>query len=66
MLGMAAHDLRNPLGVIVGMVDILGEDLASTLSEENRNLLAAVAGSAESMVRLIDGMLPVPGEPKTS
>ncbi len=57
MLGMAAHDLRNPLGVVIGMVDLLAEELADALSEENRALLARVGGSAEYMLGLIDDML---------
>ena len=57
LLGMAAHDLRNPLGIIVGIVDLLGEELAPSLSEENRELLSRVARSAAYMVELIDDML---------
>ncbi len=41
ILGMAAHDLRNPLGIIVGMVDLLVEELGESLSAENRELLAS-------------------------
>jgi signal transduction histidine kinase len=57
MLGMAAHDLRNPLGVIAGLVDLLNEELADSLSAENRELLGRVAHSAEYMLGLIDDML---------
>jgi signal transduction histidine kinase len=57
MLGMAAHDLRNPLGNIVGIVDLLIEELGNTVSQENRELLTRVAGSAEFMQSLIDDML---------
>jgi len=57
LLGMAAHDLRNPLGVIVGVVDMLGEELADSLSAENRELFSRVASSAEYMLGLIDEML---------
>ena len=57
LLGMAAHDLRNPLGVIVGVMDLLGEELADSLSAENRELLSRVASSADYMLVLIDDML---------
>jgi len=57
LLGMAAHDLRNPLGIIVGVVDLLGAELADSLSEDNRELISLVASSAEYMLRLIDDML---------
>src|SRR5208283_5235042 len=56
LLGMAAHDLRNPLGIIVG-VDMLNEELADSLSAENHELLSRVASSAEYMLGLIDDML---------
>lgn len=57
ILGMAAHDLRNPLGVIVGMVDLLVEELGESLSAENRQLLTGVAASADYMRGLVDDML---------
>ncbi len=57
MLGMAAHDLRNPLGIIAGVVDLLVEELGESLSEENRQLLTRVAASAEYMRGLVDDML---------
>jgi signal transduction histidine kinase len=57
MLGMAAHDLRNPLGIIAGVVDVLTDELADSLSAENRELFGQVAHSADYMLRLIDDML---------
>jgi two-component system, OmpR family, sensor kinase len=57
LLGMAAHDLRNPLGIIVGVAELLNDELADSLSEENRELLSHVSTSAEFMVRLIDDLL---------
>jgi len=57
LLGMAAHDLRNPLGIIVGVVDLLGQELSESLSNENRELFARVASSTEYMLQLIDDML---------
>ena len=57
ILGMAAHDLRNPLGIIVGMVDLLVEELGESLSADNRELLVRVAASADYMRGLVDDML---------
>jgi signal transduction histidine kinase len=57
LLGMAAHDLRNPLGIVAGVVEILSDELADSLSEENRELLSRVASSVEYMLGLIDDML---------
>jgi two-component system, OmpR family, sensor kinase len=58
LLGMAAHDLRNPLGIIAGVADLLSEQLNdSSLEAENRDLLSRVARSAEYMQSLIDEIL---------
>ncbi len=57
LLGMAAHDLRNPLGVIVGVAELLSEELAASLSQENRELLSGLMRSAESMLALINDLL---------
>jgi signal transduction histidine kinase len=57
LLGMAVHDLRNPLGIIIGVVDLLRDELTAALSEENRNLFSHVASSAEYMVQIIDDLL---------
>jgi signal transduction histidine kinase len=58
LLGMAAHDLRNPLGIIVGVADLLSDQLGdSSLETENRDLLSRVGRSAEYMRSLIDEIL---------
>ena len=57
LLGMAAHDLRNPLGVILGIADLLSEEPVASLSTENRKLFARIATSAAYMVEIIDDML---------
>ncbi len=57
LLGLAAHDLRNPLGVILGIADLLSEEPVASLSAETRKLFAHVATSAAYMVELIDDML---------
>jgi len=57
LLGMAAHDLRNPLGVIVGAAELLSDELGDSVREENRELISRVTSSAEFMLRLIDNLL---------
>lgn len=56
-LGMAAHDLRKPLGLILGYTELLEQDLASELSEEHYGFLKQVLQSCERMRRLIDDFL---------
>lgn len=56
-VGMAAHDLRNPLHVIGGMSKVL---LRSTnLNEKERRLLESIAASSAFMGRLVDDLLQV-------
>jgi signal transduction histidine kinase len=57
LLGIAAHDLRNPLGVIAGIAELLTEELGPSLSQENLELFSRVATSAAFMVELIDDLL---------
>lgn len=58
-LGMAAHDLRNPIGAIQTYSEFLLEEAASCLSEEHREFLAIIHASSQFMLRLIDDLLDV-------
>lgn len=57
LLGMAAHDLRNPLGIIHNFCEFLREDNADTMSEESMGFLEMIGSSSISMLHLIDDML---------
>jgi signal transduction histidine kinase len=57
-LGMAAHDLRNPLGVVLAYSQILLEQ-DEPLSEEQRELLGAIRESSEFMLRMIGDLLDI-------
>jgi len=52
-LGMAAHDLRNPLGVIVGYTDLL----RMTIPEEHHPHLQKIRESSQRMTALLDDLL---------
>jgi two-component system, OmpR family, sensor kinase len=54
---MAAHEIRNPLGVIRGTVDLMRERSASTLSERDRRALDDVSGEVERLRRLTQELL---------
>ncbi|MEO0074381.1 MAG: histidine kinase dimerization/phospho-acceptor domain-containing protein, partial [candidate division WOR-3 bacterium] len=57
-LGMAAHDLRNPLAVILTASDFLLSDAAERLSpEKKKEFLKRISANSEFMVRLIDDLL---------
>ena len=59
LLGMAAHDLRNPLYLIEGYSDFLLKDNSENLSEEQRTIISAVQSSSTYMVTMINDLLDV-------
>jgi PAS domain S-box-containing protein len=60
MLGMAAHDLRNPLHVVNAASSLLLDKLARDVSEaEKRDLLDRIYKNSEFMLNLIDDLLDV-------
>ena len=60
LLGMAAHDLRNPLHVVNAASSFLLDDMGRGLSEEERrDLLGRVNKNSEFMLKLIDDLLDV-------
>jgi signal transduction histidine kinase len=56
-LGMAAHDLRNPLSVIGGMSKVLLRSV--NVNDKERRLLESINGSALFMQQLVDDLLNV-------
>ncbi len=57
LLGMAAHDLRNPLGVVYGYASLLADDVEGYSPEEMRGMLRIIARSSAFMRSLIDDLL---------
>ena len=58
-LGMASHDLRNPIGVILGYSDYLLEDLDNKLSEDQIKMLNTIQHSSEFMLNLLENLLDI-------
>lgn len=56
-LGMAAHDLRSPLGIICSYTDFLLEEAGEALTLQQKEFLDIILGSAQFMLRLIDDLL---------
>lgn len=59
LLGMAAHDLRTPIGVIRTYSEFLEEEIADNLTSEQKSFLSVIHSSSEFMLRLIDDLLDV-------
>jgi signal transduction histidine kinase len=58
-LGMAAHDLRNPIGIITLTVSMLAEDQGSLSREERTAFLSDIKKQTEQMLALLDSLLDV-------
>jgi signal transduction histidine kinase len=59
-VGMAAHDLRNPLTVLIGFAKFLIMDPASVnLTDRQSRFIKSIAASAEFMLRLVNDLLDV-------
>ncbi|MEV6305920.1 ATP-binding protein [Actinoplanes sp. NPDC051861] len=55
--GMVAHDLRAPLTAVTGYADLLCEEGAEELSDEQRAFLGRMQAGTRRMRRLIDDLL---------
>ncbi|MEI6851839.1 MAG: PAS domain-containing sensor histidine kinase [Bacteroidota bacterium] len=56
-LSIIAHDLRNPLGAVIGFSDILTNNYDSISENEKMNYLNNIRLSAEAMLRLLLDLL---------
>jgi len=52
-----AHDLKNPLALVIGYAELLGEDFASMPDEELQKHLGAIARHGHKMRSIIDELL---------
>ncbi len=58
-LGMAAHDLRKPIGLVLSYSDFLLDEAASVLDKEHVGFLNIIQKSCTFMKRLVDDFLDV-------
>jgi Signal transduction histidine kinase len=58
-MGIAAHDLKNPLGAIRGFAEMLEEDVADMPQEEVVDTAAKIKKSANLMFALVSNLLDV-------
>ncbi len=56
---LIVHDLRNPLGVISGVLNMLDMLLPEDVVQDNRELLELASSACERMRRLVDSLLDV-------
>jgi signal transduction histidine kinase len=55
-LGMITHDLRNPLTIILGYLQILGKRDAKTMPEQPRRALSSIEVAAHQIERLVNDL----------
>lgn len=58
-LGMAAHDLRNPISIIFSYSNFLLDEVGDCLSPEHSEFLAGIRSSSEFMLNLLDNLLDI-------
>lgn len=52
-LGVVGHELRTPLGAVIGFSDLLLSDVALTVSDGQRNYIREIHKAGQHMLRLI-------------
>lgn len=58
-LGIAAHDLRNPISIIMGYSSFLMEEVEEDLSDEQVQILKTIQGTSEFMLHLLNDLLDI-------
>ena len=59
LIGVVAHDLRNPIGVIMGYADLLAEGILGPVSAKQREVLETVTDACDRMLLLVNDLLDV-------
>ncbi len=57
LLGMAAHDLRNPLASIRALAEFLSDGTVGTLTAEQLDLVSTIHAASQSMLTLVNELL---------
>ena len=59
LLGMAAHDLRNPLGIIFSYAEFLEGDTSLVLNDDQREFITTIKDMSDFMLRMVTDILDV-------
>ena len=58
-LGMAAHDLRNPLASIRGLTEFLRDGALGSLNSDQQDIVETINGASQQMLDLVNELLDV-------
>ncbi|MFP4153273.1 MAG: sensor histidine kinase [Alkalispirochaeta sp.] len=58
-IGTAAHDLRNPIGAIRNLAEVLLEDISGSLDPEHAEILTMIGTASGSVLTLLDDLLTI-------
>jgi len=58
-LGMAAHDLRNPIGIVLNYSEYLLDETSDTLNDEQIELMDTIKNTSRFMVNLLNDLLDI-------
>lgn len=58
-ISLAAHELRGPITIMRGLVDILQDEIGDTLSTEHKQLITRIIVSARQLAGYVDNILGV-------
>lgn len=58
-LGMAAHDLRNPLGIISGYADLILMGAMGDLTDKQKQVLQKIKKNGQTMLNLVNNLLDI-------
>jgi PAS domain S-box-containing protein len=59
LLRAVSHDLKNPLGVVLGLADTIDQRFGELTAEEHKRLLRKVVGNAHRAVRIVSDLLDI-------
>jgi len=59
LIGVVAHDLRNPIGVVKGYADLVATGMLGPVSAEQRDVLGTIAGNCEHLLEMVNDLLDV-------
>lgn len=58
-IGMAAHDLRNPISIIMGYSEFILEEAGDRLTAHNRKFMHIILNSSEYMLNMLNDLLDI-------